>query len=98
TQPGTASFTAGAGTVSTANSTINIGNGTGLQTGDQVTYDNETHAGIGGLTQNGQYFARIVNGLLSLYDIEAPAVAGGNTPPVHLASTGPGTQQFTFYL
>ena len=90
------SFTAGALTVDTVNSTINIGVNSGLFTGDEVTYDDETNVLIGGLIQGKQYFARVENGLLSLYDTQADALGNDTTGLAMLTSVGSGAQQFTF--
>jgi Ca2+-binding RTX toxin-like protein len=94
--PTAVNFTAGASTVDMVNSTINIGLNSGIFTGDKIVYDAEAHPAIGGLAQGGQYYARVQNGLLSLYDTQAHAVANDTTGLVTLTSVGSGAQQFTF--
>src|SRR5208282_133199 len=84
------------GIVNTTNNTINVGAGSGLQTGDQVTYNDLSNPAIAGLTNNQPYFVNIQGDRITLYDTEAHALAGGNTGLIDLTSTGSGNQQFTF--
>src|SRR5208283_4894192 len=83
------------GIVNTTNNTINVGAGSGLQTGDQVTYNDLSNPAIGGLTNNQPYFVNIQGNLITLYDTERHALAGGPTGLIDLTA-GNGTQQLTF--
>ncbi|MGH3551947.1 MAG: beta strand repeat-containing protein, partial [Mycobacterium sp.] len=79
--------------VNSASNTIFLGNASGLQTGDQVTYDSLGNTAIGGLTSGSQYFVYALgDGSVRLYGSEADALAGGAGAMV-LGSGANGTQQ-----
>ncbi|HUJ86770.1 MAG TPA: hypothetical protein VLX30_07975 [Burkholderiales bacterium] len=80
--------------VNTGSSTIVVGFTTGLQTGDQVSYDAEGGAPIGGLTSGANYYVSVVgDGTIQLYDTQAHALAGGSTGLIGLSSGASGSAQ-----
>ena len=81
--------------VSVANDTINlVASNTGFNTGDQVFYNIGAGTVITGLTNNTNYFVRVVGaGVIELYDTYAHAVdTGATTGRLNITAVGDGTQ------
>ena len=85
--------------VDTTKNAIFLGLGTGLTSGNAVTYSDGGGTAIGGLTNGNTYYAdSLGNGYFQFYDTAAHAAAGGATGLETLTSAGSGTQSFSTKL
>ena len=79
------------GVVNTTLETIFVGANTGLATGNKITYNDQGHADIGGLTNSANYYVYVEgDGSFELYDTAAHANAGGAAGRVALGLSGNG--------
>ena len=78
------------GVVNTTFNTIFVGSNTGLQTGDEITYNaGAGNTAIGGLSSGTPYWVNVQSdGSFELYDNATDANAGGSTGLKHLSLNG----------